>query len=131
MNIFRSQYVQSLLLTGCQIVTFIVVYEAFWSLYRFLMPNFRKDVAWGLTVKYSVPIFAVISLVGAIIGNLLFQKHQLLVQWLCILSFAGFFLGAWSVVPYRASFLFVCGVMGFLGPFFLLRKGFTLLTRPS
>jgi hypothetical protein len=31
MNILRSKYVQLLLLTVCQIVAFIVVYEAFWS----------------------------------------------------------------------------------------------------
>ena len=124
MNILRSKYVQALLLTVCQIIAFIVVYEAFWRLYTILAPNFRRDISWGLNVRYAVMIFAVISLIGAIIGNLLFLKHQILVQWLCILSFAYFFLGNWSYMPYRTSFLLACGVVGFWGPFFLLRKGF-------
>lgn len=131
MNILCSKYVQLLLLTVCQIITFIVTYEAFWRLYIFLMPNFQRDISWGLTVKFAVLIFAVISLVGSIIGNLLFLKHQLLVQWFCVLSFAYFFLGNWSYTPYRTSFLLACGIVGFLGPFFLLRKGFTLSTRSS
>lgn len=131
MNISRSKYVQLLLLTGCQIITFIIVYEAFWRLYRFLMPNFRRDISWGLSVRYAVMVFAAISLVGAIIGNSLVLKHQLLLQWFCVLTFAYFFLGSWSYTPYRTSFLLVCAVVGFLGPFFLLRKGFTLSTRSS
>jgi hypothetical protein len=131
MNILRSKYVQLLLLTVCQIVTFIVVYEAFWSLYRFLMPNFRRDIAWGLNVIFAIWIFAAISLVGAIVGNLLFVKRQLLAQCFCILSFASFFLGTWSYLPYRTSLLLVSAIVGFLGPFFLLRKGFTVLTGAS
>jgi predicted branched-subunit amino acid permease len=131
MNIFRSKYVQLLLLTDCQIVTFMVVYDAFWSFYRFLKPNFRRDIAWGLTLDFALMIFVVISLVGAIVGNLLFVKHQLLMQCFCLLSFACFFLGSWSYLPYRTSLLLVCAIVGFLGPFLLLRKGFTLLTRPS
>ena len=124
MNTLRSKYVQALLLTVCQIIAFIVVYEAFCRLYIILAANFRRDISWGLTVRYAVMIFAVISLIGAIIGNLLFLKHQILVQWLCILSFAYFFLGNWSFMPYRTSFLFACAVMGFWGPLLLLRKGY-------
>ena len=77
MNILRSKYVQALLLTVCQIVAFIVVYEAFWRLYIALAPNFRRDISWGLTVRFAVMIFAVISLIGAIIGNLLFLPGKL------------------------------------------------------
>jgi hypothetical protein len=44
MNILRSKYVQALLLTVCQIIAFIVVYEAFWRLYIILAPNFRRDI---------------------------------------------------------------------------------------
>jgi len=124
MNILRSKYIQALLLTVCQIIAFIVVYEAFWRLYIILTPSFRRDISWGLNVRYAVMIFAVISLIGAIIGNLLFLKHQILVQWLCILSFAYFFLRNWSYIPYRTSFLLACAVVGFWGPFFLLRKGY-------
>jgi hypothetical protein len=131
MNISRSKYVQLLLLTGCQIITFIIVYEVFWRLYIFLMPNFRRDISWGLSVRYAVMVFAAISLVGAIIGNLVVLKHQFLLQWFCVLTFAYFFLGSWSYMPYRTSFLFVCAVAGFWVPFFLLRKGFTLSTRSS
>jgi hypothetical protein len=131
MNIFRSKYVQSLLLTVCQIVTFIVVYEAFWNLYIFLKPNFRRDIAWGLQVIFALWVFAAISSVGAIVGNLVFAKRQLLAQCFCILSFASFFLGTWSYLPYRTSLLLVSAMVGFLGPFFLLRKGFTVLTRSS
>jgi hypothetical protein len=120
-----------LLLTVCQIVSFIIVYEAFWNLYKFLNPNFRRDIAWGLNVIFALWVFAVISLLGVIVGNLLFVKHQLLVQCFCILSFACFFLGSWSYLPYRTSLLLVCAIVGFLGPFFLLRQGFTLLIRPS
>jgi hypothetical protein len=129
MNISHSKYVQLLLLTGCQIITFIIVYEASWRLYMFLMPNFRRDISWGLSVRYAVMVFAAISLVGAIIGNSLILKHQLLLQWFCVLTFAYFFLGSWSYMPYRTSLLLVCAVVGFLGPFFLLRKGFSLSTR--
>jgi hypothetical protein len=121
MNILRSRYVQSFLLIVCQIITFIVVYESFWRLYRFLKPNIRRDIAWGIVVEYSVLIFAAISLAGAIIGNLLSGKYRLLAQCFCILSFACFFLGSWQYAPYRTSFLLGCGIVGFLGPFFLLR----------
>jgi hypothetical protein len=122
MNILCSKYVQWLLLSLCQIITFIVVYEAFWRLYIFLTPDFRRDISWGLNVRFAVIIFAVISLAGAIIGTLLFIRHQLLVQWFCVLSFACFFLGSWSYTPYRTSFLMACGVVGFLIPFYLLRR---------
>jgi hypothetical protein len=120
----RSKYVQLLLLTVCQTGVFIVIHEVFWRLYIALEPNFRKDISWGFNVRYAVLVFAVISLAGAIIGNLLVLKHQLLVQWLCIGAFAYFFLGGWSYTPYRTSFLLVCGAVAFLCPFFLLRRGF-------
>jgi hypothetical protein len=126
MNMPRSKYVQSLLLAVCQTIAFIAIYEVFWRLYIALTPNFRRDISWGLNARYAVMVFAVISLAGAIIGNLLFLKHQILAQWLCILAFACFFVGSWSYMPYRTSFLLACGVAGFLGPFFLLRRGFRL-----
>jgi hypothetical protein len=118
-------YVQSLLLTLCQIVAFIAVYEVFWRLYIFLKPNFRRDLSWGLTVEFAVLIFAAISLVGAIIGKLLFTRHQLLVQWLCVFGFAPFFLAtSWSSNPYRTSALLLCGVVGVLAPYFILKTIF-------
>src|SRR5215475_10036983 len=121
MNLLRSKYVQLLLLTICQTVAFIAVYEAFWRLYIFLTPNFRRDLSWGLTVEFAVLIFAAISLAGAIIGKMFFTRHQLLVQWVCVIGFAPFFLTtSWSSNPYRTSALLLCGVVGFLAPYFIL-----------
>src|SRR5262245_9746721 len=122
MNMSRSKYVQSLLLAGCQTITFIVIHEVFWRLYIAMAPNFRRDVSLGLNARYAVMVFAVISFAGAIIGKSLLLKHQLLAQSLCVIVFAYFFLGSWSYTPYRTSFLLACGIVGFLGPFFLLRK---------
>jgi hypothetical protein len=75
-------------------------------------------------VEFAVLIFAAISLAGAIIGKLFFTRHQLLVQWVCIFGFAPFFLTSWSSNPYRTSALLLCGAVGFLAPYFILKAIF-------
>lgn len=125
MSLLYSKPVQMLLLFVSQAVIFVCSYEVFWRLLQIFLPSFRRDISWGGTVRYAVLVFLVISFIGVILAKLFLQTHQLLIQVLCILSFAFFLLKSWTYTPYRVLLLIGCATISYLAPHYLFtaRKG--------
>jgi hypothetical protein len=129
MKALNSKYVQMLCLGVCQIITFIVAYKLGWRLYVALRPYLIWELAWGITVYYAFVFFIWISVIGALIGVFITLKYHFFIQLLSIFTFAVYLFNAWSSHPYRTSFLMASGVMGFLLPFYLLRRLFGSASR--
>src|SRR5262245_39201829 len=129
MKTLNSKYVRMLYLGICQIITYTVAYKLGWRLYVALRPQLTWDLAWGITVYYAFVIFIWISVIGALIGAFITLKYQFFIQSLSIFTFAAYLFNAWQSHPYRTSFLMACGVVGFLLPFYLLRRLFGSASR--
>lgn len=119
-----SYLIRIALLTACQIITYTFTYEVLWRLYIYIVPEFRRDLSWGITAKYSVWVFVVISLIGALACQLLFLRHQLLVQFLCIFVFTALLVNSWAYAPYRVMLLVGCAILGFFVPFLFIETIF-------
>ena len=92
-----------------------------WELAKFLL-NPKQDISWGLTVDFAFWLFAGISIVGTMIGQLIFKPQRLAIQYVSFLVFAAFFFNIISDRPFRVLLLQLCGLISFVVPFLLLKK---------
>jgi hypothetical protein len=116
-----NKYISFVILTLAQVFTFLIVYEAAWSLGLMLLPETRRDLFWGGTVRFAVLVFAVVSIIGSLLSQVLWRRHLLIVQALSIVAFSLSFVGLMEYRPYRMLLLLGGGVVGFLVPALLLR----------
>ena len=79
-----------------------------WRLSLALVGKVKLDVAWGLTVRYSIVVFTAISMImnSIIVFWPVFEmKKFLLIHLVAVLTFFLFFLDIVDVYPFRVGVL--------------------------
>jgi len=87
---------------------YVLSYELMWRLSLALVGKVKFDVAWGLTVRYSIVVFTTISMIinSIIVFWPVFEiKKNLLIHLVAILTFSLFFLDVVNIYPFRVGML--------------------------
>ncbi len=120
MSFNHLRHHQYSLLSLVQIAMYIATYEVLWRAVRWWRPFLRSDIFWGITAKYSVVIFGVLSIVGALASKYILPRYKWLIYSCCTVIFFALVVGTWSYMPYRYTLLLFCAVIGFWVPFAML-----------
>lgn len=119
----RFKYAISILRSLCQIGLFVLVYELLWFIASQALGDVRKDLSWGLTLRYAIIVFCVLSLLLNL-GLLLLKskKGKMVLIIAAMIVFVIFFIPNLLISPYRTSLLFLSSLLAFSLSFFMKSK---------
>jgi hypothetical protein len=99
------------------IISYVVFYEIIWGVWQMYSLERPIGLAWGLTVRYSLIVFSIISISLSLINVLIFKLEFIRTKFSYLISviiFSLFFLNTFRVSPYRTWILIICAVISFL-----------------
>ena len=105
------------LMTLFHVVVFVVIHDIGVRLAPLLFGTVKSNLHWGITVRYSLFVFGILSLVLSVFREYL-QKNKY--KNLLLIGICGFFCGIYIVhidyTPYRTLLLLSSSIIGFIVP---------------
>ncbi len=114
-------------LTLVTVVVYVVSYSFFWEIGLHVVGDVKRDLSWGLTLRYSILVFAVLTLLSNSIIVLLnaFSVLKIASVYLVSLFFLFlFFIDSIFISPLRVCLLIFCSFFAYFLSTILLVKFF-------
>lgn len=98
-----------------QVITYIAIYKIGWYLGSYIKGEPKSNLFWGLTAKYALHSFCIISVVGVFISEFLknkFSRIELLVFIVSIVLFYTLCIHNYSYTPFKTILLLIAALSG-------------------
>jgi hypothetical protein len=111
----KNIYVRVFVFSLVQVIIYIAIYKIGWYFGSYIKGEPKNDLFWGLTAKYALFSFCIISLVGVFISEFLkrkFSRIELLVFIISIVLFSVLFINNYSYTPFKTILLIISALSG-------------------
>lgn len=99
-----------------QIASYVCTYELGWRLGVYLKDTPKNDIFWGITVRYSLIAFIIISIISTILTDIFFNKtykQYLIVFAISFVAFSLLFISNYRYTPNKVLLLLISAFIGF------------------
>lgn len=118
-----KKVLKALLMTLLHLIVFVAVHEIGVRLAPLVFDIVKSSLQWGITLKFSLVVFGVLSLTMSLLFEWIEKKkYQYLILISACLIFLGIFIGDTKYTPYRTLLLLLSGLLGFIIPVFIRSK---------
>jgi hypothetical protein len=111
----KNIYIRVILFSLVQVIIYIAIYKIGWYFGSYFKGEPKNDLFWGLTTKYALFSFCIISLVGVYISEFLKSKIsriELSVFLISIILFSVLFIHNYSYTPFKTILLIISALSG-------------------
>ncbi len=115
----------ALILSILCIIVYIISYELIWRLRLLIFGNVKPDISWGLTVRYSIIVFSVVSVITnlVIVYWLGLKSNKILLTYLIsILVFFLLFVNIVYLSPFKVGILILSAFIASLTTLGIAKK---------
>ena len=88
---------------------------------RCLFDVAKIDLHWGLTIRYSLLVFIIVTIIMGYLSFVLNKYYLLIIFSLCIIIFS-FILGTIAIRPHRTLLLIFSGIIGLTLPIIIIKR---------
>ena len=114
---------KAILLTLLHLLFFVTVHEIGVRLAPLVFETVKSNLQWGITLKFSLAVFSVLSLIMSLLYEWIDKKkYQNFILISACLIFIGIFIGDAKYTPYRTLLIMLSGSIGLIAPVFIRRK---------
>ena len=112
-----NKIIKIIIIFSISIILFISIYEMCNSLITSLLQIEKGNLNWGITLKYSLILFIILSFILSVSTVVLKnKKHKLIIMVLVCVLFCIAFISNIKYTPYKFILLITSSLIGFIIP---------------